>query len=557
VSSTPELPSGTVTFLFSDIEGSTRLLEHLGRDSYESVLSEYSGIVRAAVANAHGRVVDTQGDSFFAVFRTAQDAAAAAVAAQRELEAHGWPGGEALRVRMGLHSAEPKTSGERYVGMGVNRAARIGSAAHGGQVLLSDATRALLEDDRPASIALRDLGTYRLKDIAQPVRLHQLVVDGLRQEFPRPRSVDSRRRLLLRRRSVVIALAVVLALLIVGAVAGILTADSGSAKPVSLQANSIAVFDPTSGKAVGDVPLGFSPSNVVAGGNQIWVLDPDGNTATAIDPTTLRTVRSVGLPQSPVGQWASGDSDWVAMSGAVELIGSGSGEASVLPLWRLSPDEGSGADCLEFVTGAAGKVYVSQGQDFAVLDARDGTILARHKLASPTREFAGVTTCYGARATVGGLFAVRDPNELGLLDPRTGGFETLVSTNGLSAAGARGLATYKAPWAVGFGAIWIGGTEVDPVTLAPGGVLARTDLGASQPRFKSVIGAGVDDLAVDPATGLWALDHGQEVLRRIEPKTGQVMRVIALHHFPCCGPGFRTGGVAIGHGRVWVALQSP
>jgi hypothetical protein len=245
------------------------------------------------------------------------------------------------------------------------------------------------------------------------------------------------------------------------------------------------------------------------------------------------------------------------MSGAVEWIGSGRGETSFLRLWKVQTDVGTGTDCLEFITGAGGKVYVSQGQDFAELDARDGTILARRTLASGTHGFEGVTTCYGVRATPGGLVAVRDPGELGLFDPRTGRFQTLFSATGLTAAGPRGLASARAPWTAGFGALWVGGREVDAVTLAPRGVLARIDLGAAQPRFKNVIGAGVDDLAIDPATGLWVLDDGQEVLRRVDPRTGKVTRVIPLHHFPCCGPEFRTGGVAIGHGRIWVALQTP
>jgi class 3 adenylate cyclase len=125
-----ELPTGTVTFLFTDIEGSTALLKRLGRDGYESVLSEQAGIVRAAVDAHQGQVVDTQGDSFFAAFRAARDAVAAAAEVQRELAGHEWPDGVEVKVRMGLHSGEPKASGERYVGIGVHRASRVGSAGH-------------------------------------------------------------------------------------------------------------------------------------------------------------------------------------------------------------------------------------------------------------------------------------------------------------------------------------------------------------------------------------------------------------------------------------------
>ena len=141
----PELPTGTVTFLFTDIEGSTQLLRRLG-PAYAKVLSEHQGIVRAAMAAHDGREVDTQGDSFFLAFRRGKDAVAAAVAIQRDLAAHAWPEGGAIKLRMGLHTGEPQVGENRYVGMGVNKAARIGAAGHGGQVLVSRTTRDLVED---------------------------------------------------------------------------------------------------------------------------------------------------------------------------------------------------------------------------------------------------------------------------------------------------------------------------------------------------------------------------------------------------------------------------
>jgi class 3 adenylate cyclase len=135
VSSAAGLPSGTVTFLFTDIEGSTRLLKLLG-ERYGEVLDEHGRLLRESVEHHRGRQIDTQGDSFFFAFGRAKDAVAAALAAQRALVAHRWPEGAELRVRMGLHSAEPVVGEQRYVGIGVHRAARIGAAAHGGQVPL-------------------------------------------------------------------------------------------------------------------------------------------------------------------------------------------------------------------------------------------------------------------------------------------------------------------------------------------------------------------------------------------------------------------------------------
>ena len=143
-----ELPTGTVTFLFTDIEGSTRLLKRLGA-GYDAVLADHQRILRECFDAHGGREVDTQGDSFFVAFARAGDAVASAVASQRALQAHPWPDGVELLVRIGIHTGEPRPAGERYVGFGVHRAARIGAVGHGGQVLLSNATRELVEDELP------------------------------------------------------------------------------------------------------------------------------------------------------------------------------------------------------------------------------------------------------------------------------------------------------------------------------------------------------------------------------------------------------------------------
>jgi predicted ATPase/class 3 adenylate cyclase len=185
------LPTGTVTFLFTDIEGSTRLLQELG-DRYAAVRDEHAAILRRAVAEAGGVEVSTEGDSFFVAFARPQAAVRAAVAAQRGLAAHDWPPGRPVRVRMGLHTGEGVLGGDNYVGLDVNRAARIAGAAHGGQVIVSDATRALVDHGLPDGACLRDLGEHRLKDIARPERLHDLVIKGLPADFPAPRTLDAR-----------------------------------------------------------------------------------------------------------------------------------------------------------------------------------------------------------------------------------------------------------------------------------------------------------------------------------------------------------------------------
>jgi class 3 adenylate cyclase len=178
------LPTGTVTFLFTDIEGSTRLAAALGPDAYRSLLDDHHRLLRAAFS-AHGGVErGTQGDAFFVVFRDARSAVGAALDAQRALAQVTWPAGGEVRVRIGVHSGEGIPGGDDYVGLDVNRAARIASAAHGGQVLVSDATRALAERDLPAGVTLRDMGRHRLKDLVEPEHLFQLVAGDLQSESP-------------------------------------------------------------------------------------------------------------------------------------------------------------------------------------------------------------------------------------------------------------------------------------------------------------------------------------------------------------------------------------
>jgi class 3 adenylate cyclase len=175
------LPGGTVTFLFTDIEGSTRLLQELG-DAYGDVVRDHRLLLRESLGDKGGTEVDTQGDAFFYSFPRARDAVAGAVAAQRALSTHEWPEGREVRVRMGLHTGEPSVGDEGYLGLDVVRAARICSAGHGGQILLSETTRALLGNELPEGVAIVDLGQQHLKDV-QHERIYQLAVDG-DESFP-------------------------------------------------------------------------------------------------------------------------------------------------------------------------------------------------------------------------------------------------------------------------------------------------------------------------------------------------------------------------------------
>src|SRR6266581_2752995 len=185
-----DLPTGTVTLLFTDIEGSTHLLQQLG-EGYAGVLIECRELLRGAFSQHHGYEVDTQGDAFFVAFTRASDAVSAAVAAQRALASHNFAEGVAVAVRMGLHTGEPSVGAEGYIGLDVHHAARIMSAGHGGQVLLSQTTRDLVEHDLPDGVSLLDLGEHRLKDVLHPSHLFQLVIAGLPADFPPLKTLDT------------------------------------------------------------------------------------------------------------------------------------------------------------------------------------------------------------------------------------------------------------------------------------------------------------------------------------------------------------------------------
>jgi len=185
-------PGGTITFLFTDIEGSTRLLQELG-DDYGQVVADHRRLLREVFQRAGGHEVDTQGDAFFYSFTRARDAVLAAVDGQRALSQHTWPGGTEVRVRMGLHTGEPTVGEEGYVGLDVVRAARICSAGHGGQILASETTRALVGNDLPEGVSVRDLGEQHLKDV-QYEHVYELSLDEEDRLFPPPKAEPKKSR---------------------------------------------------------------------------------------------------------------------------------------------------------------------------------------------------------------------------------------------------------------------------------------------------------------------------------------------------------------------------
>jgi class 3 adenylate cyclase/streptogramin lyase len=317
---------GTVTFLFTDIESSTQLLKTLGRARYGEMLSEHGTLLRAAFSEFNGEVIDSQGDAFFVAFGSAGDAVSAAAAAQRALQRHQWAEGFSLSVRMGLHTGEAALRDDRYLGMAVHLAARIGSAANGGQVLLSEVTRVLVEDELPADVELLDLGEQRLKDIDRPVRVFQLGVAGLPAEFPplrtgetafpgREDELAAEAGLALRReRRKRLLLVGAIVLVLAAAIAGTLAAITGGSGLSSIGPTSLGVIDPAKNKLVKEVQLGFKSSYIAAGEGHVWVADPGGSTLVEIDPRT-KHVRRLGVQAEgiPIGLAVGHGAVWLAV----------------------------------------------------------------------------------------------------------------------------------------------------------------------------------------------------------------------------------------------------
>jgi class 3 adenylate cyclase len=539
-----DLLSGTVTFLFTDIEGSTGLLKRLGRDEYETVLAEHAELLRAAVAAYGGRVVDTQGDSLFCAFPTARAAVSAATEAQRDLALHVWPEQVRVRVRMGLHSSEPKSGGDRYVGIGVHRAARIGAAAHGGQILVSETARALVADDLPAGVSLRDLGVHRLKDIDEPLRLYHMAAAGLDDRFPPPRTLPRGRS---RRWRLTLAAAAALMIAAATTAGLVLTTGSSSAKPVRLVANSLGVLDPKSGKPVGSVPLGFAPTSVTAGGDKIWVLNWRGRTAVAIDPSRLEIVQTVGIAGDPDAQYAAGGKEWIGVPGGVdELDGDG---ATHVALWRRaeSPthdnNPNNGLFCNPSMTGAGQNVYVAEGPRLAVIDAASGSVLRTLALQAAPNAGDGVT-CYNLLLTSSHrLYAVRFPDlSFGPID-LTAGTYTPVASNVPDIFGVG-----ESNWAAGFGSLWLANAKADLKTNRERGVLSRFDLTTGDLLSQTPI-ASAGAVTTDPATGVWVVESLNGTIVNVDPQSGQVVQTFPLNHV--------AASVDVGHGRVWIGIASP
>lgn len=533
-------PVGRVGFLFTDLEGSTRLLRRLGDEGYAAVLARHDRSIRDAVAHFGGEVVDTQGDAFFAAFSQPASAVRAAVAAQQALAAQPWPQGVRVAVRMGAHVGLRQRSGHRYLGLDVHLAARICAAANGGQVFVSNAMRGAVWDD-PDAPELVELGGHRLKDFDEPQAIYLAVVPGipLHQRPPRPMGgaadgafagretelADAAATMMVRRARRQERRRMLGVLGAIAVVGGVIAAyEASRTAPIQIATNSIAEIDPRTGRVVADLPIGSSPTAIAEAAGDVWVVSRAG-TLTRIDERTRRVTQVAGQ------------------------------------LGRRPPTD---------VAAGLGKVWVVNGFDrtVTVLDAPSGRFLQTLRL--PTH--VGVLGVPDSRAAAGAG---------GVWVDNGGGAGVTPFVGGIRRATLRPLPTGAI--AVAGGAVWVGSrtnyfgkpglVEIDPSArrvrgrvrigeldaMAPGehalwvadgaaGTLERVDAATRRITDRVQVGRGITALAARGGS-VWAANARTATLLRVDIRHHRVVARIRLAREPDALVGSRTG--------IWVAALGP
>jgi YVTN family beta-propeller protein len=510
-----ELPTGTVTFLFTDIEGSTKLLHDLGGGRYAALLAEHERILREAFAAHHGRVVDTQGDSFFVAFRRAKDAVAAAVDAQRDLAAGSWPEGTQVKVRMGLHTGEPQVGEERYVGLGVHKAARIGAAGHGGQVLLSRTTRELVEDELPQGVTIRDLGERRLKDLERPERLAQLEIDGLPSEFGPLKTLDV--ELARKRRRMYVGSALIGVLAAAVAIPVFAFGQGNGGGSANVPPNSVAVVDPSSNDVVDAIQnVGGRPWSIAVGEGAVWVANYDERSLARIDPSSGDLTRTQ-LELTPTGVAVGAGSVWVAhgILGSVSRLGVDGSPVATIDGAASRSSGGS------IAVGEGAVWFASASGEVAKIDPATNRVLFPTGISGslPSAVATGFDAVWVTNA---------GDNNVVRINPRTNGVVDDAGVGGTP----RGVA-------VGDGAIWVT-TEADDSVF-------RVDAASGAVRTIPV-GDAPQGIAFGEGA-VWVANSGDGTVSRIDPVTSEVVETITV--------GNRPVGIAAGAGSVWVTVQAP
>ncbi len=516
-------PAGTATFLFTDIEGGPRL--------NEEAVAQHDRLVRDTLERNGGEAIDTEGDAFFFAFRRARDAVRGAVDLQRAV------GQADVRVRIGIHTGETG-----YHGLDVVRAARISGAAHGGQTLISSATRDLvggaLED-----VAYEDLGEYRLRDLERPEHVFQLTAPGLPDTFPpldpggaaRVMTIGGReqelaeaagaaleteeRRVRLFRRSRVVAVAG--GLLVVAALVAIVLAVTGGSGSgdIAVLPNSVVAIDAGTGKPVGDVPIGGRPVAVTAGAEGVWVANADDGIVSRIDPKQHRIVKRIGLG-ADVNALATGfGSVWVA---------GGNDET----LFRIDPAQGAiqaelqfgNADPLRpkpifFVAAGTKGIWVTRGRQLLEIDPATNRL--RRRVSLP-----GNPVDLGAGG--GNVWVSLEDERIVRVDEGSG----KLTTAPVPGAAFSPVVTAEALWLI----LYTDTPQVAEFDPATATLTASVSLPKS---FLTAIAAG-DGV-------IWAVDHAQGRVWRIDEKAPVPDLVTTVAYHPI--------SVAAADGTVWVGVQ--
>jgi YVTN family beta-propeller protein len=514
----PDLPRGTVTFLFTDIEGSTRLLKTLGSGRYREVLASHQQLLRAVFDEAGGREIDTQGDAFFVAFHRANDAVGAAIMGQRALAEYDWPEGVELRVRMGIDTGEPAIGDDRYVGLGVHRSARIMAAGHGGQVLMSGTTRDLVEDELPPEVSLRDLGIRHLKDLERPAHLFQVVAAGLTEEFPPLRTLDNveadrgwrRHRALLAASVVAVAAAIAAAVFL-------LVGRSSGESAVIVSPNSVGVIDIKKNQVVQQIPVGDTPTSVEVGAGGVWVLNSNEQTVKQIDPRTRAVVRTVGVGPAPTDLAVGPSAVWVA--GASRTL--------------TKIDTDTGVTVRQLRIPLATQNPLAGGANASTVAADNRSVWATNIATAarieppPVRGFRITDPgCCKGIALGGGSVWITDEQGIVRIDPRTGARAARIS-----------LLFSSREVAVGAGAVW--------VTDQSGDTVWQIDPRTNQVAQSITVGQHPAGIAVG-AGSVWVAG-GDGTVSRIDPNSDRVVATIRVGGTP--------QDVAVGAGAVWVTVD--
>jgi class 3 adenylate cyclase/streptogramin lyase len=521
-----ERMSGIATFVFTDVEGSTRLLKQL-RERYGDVLAVHQKLVRKAFTAYGGSEIDTQGDSFFTVFPSARGAVLAAVTALRALDAHAWPDGAEVRVRVGIHTGEAIREGERYVGLSVHRAARICAAARGGQILLSQTTVNVLEDeeDEHRGFGLRDLGNRQLKDLERPVRLYQVEADGLVREFPSlPAETVVARLARPRRAKVVLALvaAAVLAGIGVATVSALSGPDATLAPP-----RSLAYVDPATNELEGAISLTTSPTAVVYCAGAVWVALADEQTVLRIDPETNQIERRIGLGITP-DALAADDDVWIAAIGGRRLT-----------VARLSPHLNDVVKRFHVPSAPFARfaeISLAVSEPLVWIGPQERSYVYRIDTDTErVRRISGLQV-EGLAARPDVVWAVERQDEaITRLDPATGEVEKSIPFG--APRPPHSAETLRSDAEADERGLWVS-DSLD-------GKVWRLDARTDQLVGSTSAGRGVRDLA-SGAGGVWVSSPLDGRVLRLDAKTGEQVASVDV--------GESVAGLAVGDGRVWVAV---